>query len=555
VGNKHNRRINSVYFIFVFLFLVISVKIIYLQAFRSKFFKNLAKNQHYRILRFEGGRGDILDRRRRILATSISCYSIFVDPSLVCNLQKIAQQLSSVLSIPEKDISKKIKGGKRFVWVKRKISFADKEKIKLLNLKGVGILKERKRFYPQAELAAATLGIVGIDNKGLEGLELQYNDYLRGKDGWVKVLQDSVPQDIALSSQIITPQEGADLILTIDAQIQYWAENYLKDSVEKFKAQRGSVVIMDAYSGGILALANYPGFDPNDSGSFSAENIRNNAVCDMFEPGSVFKEVALLAAISSNSFSDNELIFCENGKFKIPGMVLHDYKPYGDLTFKEVFIKSSNIGVAKVISRVGANNYYQFIKRLGFGELSGIDFPGEAKGLVKPYRLWSKTSEFIIPMGQEIAVNIIQLARSFSVVANGGYLVKPHIVKSICSYDFCEDIPLRRKKIFSQDVIEKAKNILIEAVEKGTGKKAGVEKRIIGGKTGTAQKFDSKIGKYSSSKYRANFVGFIEDIDPPLVIAVSVDEPRKSHFGGVVAAPVFKNISQKIIPYIEGESS
>jgi len=554
VDNKHNRRVNSVYFIFAFLFLVISAKIVHLQVFKSESFKNRAKNQHYQVLPFEGGRGDILDCHKRILATGINCYSVFVDPLLVLDLEDIADKLSFVLSVSKKGIVKKIKKGKRFSWIERKISFADKEKIKLLNLKGVGILKEKKRFCPQGELAASIIGIVDIDNKGLEGVELYYNDYLRGKDGWVKVLQDSGAQDIILSSQIITPQKGADIVLTIDAQIQYWAENCLKDSVEKFKARQASVVVMNAESGAILALANYPGFDPNNLTSSSLENIKNNAVCDIFEPGSAFKIVALLAAVSSGKFSDDELIFCENGKFKIPGMVLHDFKPYGELTFKEVFIKSSNIGVAKIVNSLGADKYYQFIKCLKFGELTGIDLPGESRGLVKPYKLWSKTSKFIIPIGQEIATNILQLARAFAAVVNGGYLVKPHILKSTCSYGFCEDASRKTEKIFSEEIAEKVRDILIDVVDKGTGSKAGIDKRIVGGKTGTAQKFDTKIGKYSSSKYRANFVGFIADVNPPLVIAVSVDEPKKSHFGGVVAAPVFRSIGQKIIPYIEGES-
>ncbi len=467
--------------------------------------------------------------------------------------ETVAGVLSENLDIPKQDLISKIKKGKRFVWIKRKVSLEDKERIKSFKLSGIGFIREEKRFYPQDELASSVLGISGVDNKGLEGLELLYNDYLSGKDGWGRVLQDSASREIILSSQIITPQEGANLVLTLDAQIQFWAEEYIEEAVKKFNGQAGGAVVMDASSGQVLALANYPSFDPNKIGSVSPASMRNRVVSDMFEPGSVFKVVTLLAAVSENKLSDDDKFFCENGKFKIPGTILHDWKPYGELSFKEVFMKSSNIGVAKIVQSLGPKIFYDYVKKLGFGSLSGIDFPSEAKGAVKPLGKWSKTSAYIIPIGQEIGVNLLQLSRVFALVANGGYLVKPYLVKSICSGGFCKDTPEVKKKVISSSASERAKNILIEVVEQGTGRRAAVRKSKIGGKTGTAQKYDPELGRYSPSKYRATFVGFIADLNPPLVIAVTVDEPRKSHFGGVVAAPVFGKIAQKVVKYIEGK--
>ena len=553
MNRKYNQRTTSIYFVFIILFLIISARIFYLQVFRSNFFQSLAQDQRYRLINLQGKRGDILDRQRRILAKSISCYSVFADPALISDPEMTVKVFSAHLDLSKEELLSSLKKKKRFVWVKRKISWEEKEKIEALKLEGVGFIREEKRFYPQGDLSAAVIGIANIDNQGLEGLELVYNDYLSGKDGWVRVLKDSASRKIILSSQIITPQEGADIILSLDAQIQYWVEEYLEKTIEDFKAVSGSAVVMDASNGEILALANYPSFNPNELGKVLPEQMRNRAIADMFEPGSVFKVVTLLAAVNEDKFTDQDKFFCENGKFKVPGTILHDWKPYGELSFREVFMKSSNIGVAKIVQALGPDVFSGYLKRLEFGRQSGVDLPAEAKGSVKPMDEWSKTSAFIIPIGQEIGVNLLQLARTFAVVANGGYLVKPHLVTSICSQGFCESVPIKdRKKIIPTSAADRAKDILISVVSEGTGKRAQVKGRKIGGKTGTAQKYDPKIKRYSPSKYRATFVGFIADLNPPLVIGVTVDEPKRSHFGGVVAAPVFRNIAQKVISYTEG---
>jgi len=555
VDKKYNRRVTGIYFIFVFLFLFISAKVFYLQVFKSDFFKRLAQNQHYRLLSLKGKRGDILDSRGRILATSIGRYSVFADPSLIKDPLSVAKILSSELDLRQDFLLSRLRRKKRFVWLKRKISLKGRDRIRALKIKGIGFLREEERFYPQDSLSSSILGRVDIDNKGLEGLELFYNDYLSGKDGWAQVLQDSSSQEVILSSNIVIPKRGANLVLTVDAQIEYWAEQYLKDTIEKFSAEQGSVIVMNALSGEVYALVDYPNFNPNEFSLADLKNLKNKAVCDLFEPGSVFKIIALIAAINEKQFSDSDVIFCENGNFKVPGTTLHDWRPYGDLTFKEVFMKSSNIGVAKVVESLGAEKYSRYVNLYELGKTTGIDFPGETAGMVKPLSSWSKTSQYIIPIGQEIGVNLLQLARIFANIVNGGYLVQPHLVKSICFDNFCRDISINKKKVLSSESAQRAKEILIEVVEEGTGRNAALKDRRIGGKTGTAQKYDPKIGRYSPSKYRATFIGFIDDLDPPLVIGVTIDEPKKSHFGGVVAAPVFKDIAEKVIKYISGSKS
>jgi len=553
MNKKYNQRTTHVYFAFIILFLVISARIFYLQVFRSNFFQNLAQDQRYRLVKLQGRRGDILDRKQRILSKSISCYSVFADPFLIGDPETTAEIISTNLDLPKENLLYLLKKKKRFVWIKRKISWEEKEKIKAFKLDGVSFIRDEKRFYPQGTLSATTLGSVSRDNHGLEGLEFFYNDYLSGKDGWVRVLRDSVSREIIFSPQIISPQEGANIVLSLDAQIQYWVEEYLEKTIKDFRAGSGSAVVMNALNGELLALANYPSFDPNQLGKTLPEQMRNRAVADMFEPGSVFKVVTLLAAVNEDKFADQDKIFCENGKFKIPGTILHDWKSYGELSFREVFMKSSNIGVAKIVQSLGVDVFSSYLKRLEFGYPSGIDLPAEAKGSIKPINKWSKTSPYIIPIGQEIGVNLLQLARTFAVAVNGGYLVTPHLVTSICIQGSCRSVPIQtRKKVIPTSAANRAKDILISVVSEGTGKRAQVKGRKIGGKTGTAQKYDPEIKKYSPSKYRATFVGFIADLDPPLVIGVTVDEPKRSHFGGVVAAPVFRNIVEKVISYTEG---
>lgn len=553
MSKKHSQRVNGIYFAFIVLFILIVGRIFYLQVFRSNFFQNLARDQRYQVINLQGKRGDILDCQRRTLAKSISCYSVFADPALVSDAKATAEIFASIFGLSKEELLSDLTKKKRFVWIKRKISWDQKEKIKALKLDGVGLIRDEKRFYPQGSLAAAVIGIANIDNQGLEGLESGYNDYLSGKEGWVRVLKDSASRKIILSSQIINPQEGADIILSLDAQIQYWVEQYLEKAIDEFKAASGSAMVMNALNGEVLALANVPGFNPNELGKVFPGQMRNRAVADMFEPGSVFKIVTLLAAVNEGKFTDQDSFFCENGTFKVPGTILHDWKPYDYLSFREVFMKSSNIGVAKVVQALTPGVFSGYLKRLGFGCLSDIDLPGETRGSVKPIGDWSRTSPFIIPIGQEIGVSLLQLVRTFAVVVNGGYLVTPHLVTRICSQGFCESLPSKeKKKVMPTSSAERAKDILISVVSEGTGKRARIEGRRIGGKTGTAQKYDPKIKRYSPSKYRATFVGFIADLDPPMAIGVTVDEPKRSHFGGVVAAPVFKNIAQKVISYIEG---
>ncbi|MCF7886907.1 MAG: penicillin-binding protein 2, partial [Candidatus Omnitrophica bacterium] len=362
---------------------------------------------------------------------------------------------------------------------------------------------------------------------------------------WARVLRDSTSEHLILTPSLVELQQGADLVLTLDTRIQYWVKQYLKDTIEKYRAKNGSVVVMNAQNGEILALANSSSSDSEKNNVYFS---KNNAVTDMFEPGSVFKIVTLVAALSEKiPFGE---IDCEQGKFKIPGTVLNDYRPYGKLSFQEVFYNSSNIGVAKIATTVGHKKIYNYIEKMGFGQKTGVDFPGETKGRLIQLDKWSKTARYIIPIGQGVGVNLLQLVRAVAVIVNGGDLVTPHLGKSLCAKGFCREIKYDFKKdIVSAETADKAKEILIKVVSQGTGRRAKISGELIGGKTGTAQKYDLNLGRYSPNRYRANFIGFVDNIKKPIVIGVTIDEPKTSHFGGVVAAPLFKKIAEKVISY------
>lgn len=546
-----NLRINIVFIFFSFLFVTIFLKIAYLQLFRTKFFQKLAESQHFTIISLEGRRGSIYDREGRILATNIEAYSVYASPPLIENKEEVIKKIGDILNIDKNNLRKKLNSSRKFIWIKRKIPLEDKVKLEKLSLKGIGFLREEERFYPQGTIASSVVGGVDIDNKGIESVEFFYDQYLKGKQGFVTVSRDASSHSLILYPQVLKPQGGADVFLTIDAQIQYWAERFLKETIDSFKAKAGSVIVMNPFNGEILALANWPAFDPNNIGAFPPQNRRNRAITDIFEPGSVFKIVTLTAALAEKKSLKKKMIFCEEGKYRIPGGILHDWKPYGKLSFEDVFKKSSNIGVAKIASQLGKDTIYKYIKKFGFGKKTNIDLPGESPGSIKSPRDWSKTSLYIIPIGQEVGVTLLQLVEAMSIIVNGGYFVKPQVVKKIVHENFLFEPQIEKRKVFSEELTEEVKNVLIKVVREGTAKLARIENVVVGGKTGTAQKFDLKLGRYSHTKYRASFLGFLKKDNICLVIGVSIDEPEKSHYGGVVAAPLFKKVGEKALEYLE----
>jgi len=507
------------------------------------------------MIQLDPKRGVIFDRHLNQMAMNLNVGSIYAAPDEIDDEEKIIKTLAPLLKMEEGVIADKIKDKDRsFVWLKRKINYDEAKRIKDLGLRGVGIRKETKRFYPNNWLAGHVIGFVGIDDIGLEGLEDAYDGYLRGTPGWSWTVRDAkLRKIISKESRLIAPSDGYDIVLTIDQFIQHIAEKELDYVYKKYKAKSATCIVMDPATGDILALANRPTFNPNDFQASSADSRRNRAVTDIFEPGSVFKIVTASAALEEEKVKMDDVFFCEEGAYKVRSHTLHDHRPHGELSFKDVIIVSSNIGTVKVAQLLGKNKLYQFIKAYGFGEESDSGLPGEVRGIIRAPGKWSGISIAAVPIGQEVAVTPLQLTAAFSAIANNGVLMNPRITKEIRDKEgglVERHKPVRVRRVISESTASLMKEILQGVVDRGTGRNASMPEYTACGKTGTAQKIEPN-GRYSHSKYIASFAGFAPAADPKIVVLVSVDEPRPVYYGGTVAAPAFKKITEGVLRYLK----
>lgn len=544
----------------VFLFFILSLSILvlrllYIQVVRYNFYKKIADEQHTVSLEIASKRGTIFDRNMRVLAINLRSDSIFANPRIIKDKRKTAAAVSKILGISEDFVYDRLSRNKSFIWIKRKVPPEASDRIKGLKIEGIDIIQESARFYPDKALACHAIGTVDIDNKGLEGLELHYNKYLKGEPGWVVSTQDAKRKLLeSYQYEYIPPRDGFSLVLTIDEVIQSIAERELAKTFVKFNAKGASIIVMDPYTGDILALANMPNYDLNDAKNRPAESIRNRAINDFFEPGSVFKIVTASAVLEEKAVAMDDKFDCENGEWRMGRRVLHDHTPHGIMTFKEIIEKSSNIGTVKSALCMGQEKMYRYMKLFGLYEKTGIDLPGEVAGINRPIKGWSKVSMYAIPMGQEVTTTALQLACAISVIADNGYRVRPRIVKKVIdpSGRVIKEFPINvPNRVISTDTVIKMRNILNGVVNSGTGKKARMEDYEACGKTGTAQKAEQ--GTYSHSRYIGSFIGFAPVDKPVLAVVVCVDEPRPVYYGGDVAAPVFRNVVNDSLRYLSSK--
>jgi cell division protein FtsI/penicillin-binding protein 2 len=543
---------------FVFLFFLLSltillIRLFYLQAIRHDFYRKIADEEHSFSEKLEPKRGTIFDRNMRVLAVNLNRESAYANPREIKDREYTARMLSSALNLDEGSVLEKISREKGFVWIKRKLTTQEALQLRKMNLAGISFIEESKRFYPNIQSACHVLGTVDIDNKGLEGIELLYDGYLKGTGGFIIAMQDAKKNLLkSYQQEFLPPKNGSSVVLTIDDVIQNIAERELYKMYDKYHAKGASIIVMDPKNGDILALANYPNFDLNNTAKRSQEAARNRAINDFFEPGSVFKIVTASAILEENAVRLDDKFDCENGAWNIGKRVLHDHRPHGILTFREVIEKSSNIGTVKAASCLGAQKMYKYMRLFGFYEKTGISMPGEAIGMNRPISAWGASSMYAIPMGQEVTATVIQLARAISVIADNGYIVRPRIVKQILD-DTGEVVkefrPEISRKVISPNTAAKMRGLLRGVVESGTGQKAKLEDYGTGGKTGTAQKVDPG-GTYSHDRFVASFIGFAPASKPVIAVVVCVDEPRPVYFGGDVAAPVFKNVADESLKYL-----
>ena len=545
-------RIRKVLYCLLVLFVLLGVRLLFVQLGAARPLSKLASDQYKTFECLLPSRGIIYDCNLKELAGSLSLNSVFLDPLIVEDKASAAQRLSGVLDIDKDKITDMLDQDKRFVWLARKIQPDIERVIRRLHIKGIGFVKEPKRVYPNGKLASHITGFVGLDDNGLEGIELKYDKFLKGSPGWIYTIRDAKRRDVpGYEYKEIPPADGNDIILTIDSVIQAFAEKELDAAFKKYNAKGASIIVMDPHTGDILALANRPTYDPNEVGQYPVDARRNRAICDYFEPGSSFKIVTASAVLEEGVVEPGDEFFCENGEFKWGRHTYHDHKPHGWLAFRDIIKYSSNIGTMKLALKLGDSRFYRYIKRFGFGKKTGIDLPGEVNGIARPPSEWSRLSLCSISMGQELTVNVVQLACAISSLANGGYYIRPRIIDRIQDKagNALERFgPKKLHRVVSEETAKEMRVILRRVVDGGTGRFAEIKGYFPAGKTGTAQKVEPN-GTYSHKKYMASFIGFLPFDEPRFVIVVVMDEPRPQYYGGTVCAPVFKRVADQLMRY------
>jgi cell division protein FtsI (penicillin-binding protein 3) len=532
---------------------VICIKAAYLQICRGSRLSRLAADQYVASVKVSGKRGSIYDRNMSEMAVSVQVTSIAAYPMRISDPVKTSAVLAKTLSLDRRALQRRFDTQKNFVWVKRQATPREVERVRASNLEGIGFVPEYSRYYPQKSLAGQVIGFTGVDGAGLEGLEHYHDECLKGKETDRTFLRDALGNQLVSDGDPVKHFGGKNLILTIDQTIQYIAEKTLQDTVVQFEADAGIAVVMEPDSGALLAVAQYPFFNPNAYRDYQSVHWRNRAVADAIEPGSTLKIFSAVAAIEFGNSSPNTIFFCENGSYRIGRKTVRDVSAHGWLSLQQILKYSSNIGAIKISEIVGAKHLHKTLATFGFGSKTGIDCPGESPGSLPHYRRWTRMDTSAISFGHGMASSPLQLVTAVSAIANNGVLMKPYLVAAVTDQDnrtVRSFAPRARWRVVSEDTARDIRTILKTVVaEGGTGAEAALPGYSVGGKTGTAKKIGPD-GTYSDDRYMASFVGFTPVEDPAITILVIIDEPRTAYYGGVVAAPAFRRIAQETLHYL-----
>jgi cell division protein FtsI (penicillin-binding protein 3) len=551
--NKSNKRLLILAVFFAFWFVVICGRLVWLQVVDYGDYTQRAARQQQRSIDVSPVRGNIYDRRGNELAMTVSVDSVFAVPSEVPDIHATAQILSRILKADSSEIENRMRASRAFAWVARKIDNAMSARVRALNLKGIYFQKESKRFYPKSELAAQVLGYVGLDDEGLGGIEREFESKLTGKPGKMLITMDNRRRWLGRVER--NPEAGENVVLTIDEKIQYIAERELARAMNETHAEAGTVIVQNPHTGEVLALANWPTFNPNIFNKVNAQALKNRAVSDIYEPGSTFKVVTLAAALEEKITNPDEMIDCQMGSIVLNGLRIHDHKAYGGLTVAQILEHSSDVGAIKIALRLGEERLDRYIRVFGFGAQTRIELPGETRGITKPVSRWSKVSIGAISMGQEIGVSPVQLASMVSTIANDGLYVPPRIVAGTTPPRSTPQLiafqPALGRRVISPLTAAQMKHMMEGVVLRGTGKRAILDGYTSAGKTGTAQKIDAS-GRYSHRQHIASFGGFAPLNNPAVTVLVVLDSPATypRDGGGDVAAPVFSRIAQQVLAYM-----
>ncbi len=539
---------------FAFWVVAIVLRLYDLQIIQYVQLLERADRQQQRTVEIAPKRGVIYDRDMHPLAMSLAVDSVYAVPANIPDPSMEAKLLAPILNLDEKDLENRFGARNSFCWVKRKITAQESARVRALNLQGIYFQKEMKRFYPDGDLAATVLGYVGMDDNGLGGVEYQYNKQIRGLPG--KVLLSTDAKHRSFRSSEWRGEPGQNIVLTVDEDIQYIAEKVLAQTVEKFHAAGGTVIVQDPHTGAILAMANQPTFDPNNYQKYPPQDRINRAVAWIYEPGSTFKAVTVSSVVDENLASPTTLIDCQMGAIKLGGRVIHDVRDAiekeenGPLTLSQVLMYSSDVGAVKMALRLGEDRFYHRIVDYGFGTKTDVGLPGEEDGLLMPPRRWSGVSIGEFAIGQGIGVTPLQMARVYSAIANGGVMLQPRIIRGIGpGSDDGMPPPNMGRRIMSEKTADMMKQMLAGVVEHGSGVAAQLVGYTSAGKTGTAQKVDA-TGHYSHKDYVASFMGFAPVEKPAVTILVVIDTPVGAIYGAQVAAPAWKLIAEQTLRYL-----
>jgi cell division protein FtsI (penicillin-binding protein 3) len=549
------RKIYSLLSFFVLVVLTLMAGLYEHQVARRDRYLAWADRQQLQPIKLIPLRGKILDRRGAPMALSVEGGSVFCHPASVEDPAQAARLLAPHLGADPASLQSKLSQSLPFVWLARQLPLSKARQVQALGLNGIGVEKEGKRYYPNRDLAAHVIGFVGVDSQGLEGLELSYEEHLRGAQVSLLLQRDAKGRLLWKEmAEAPRPDRSGEILLTLDLRIQFAAQRALEQAVEDTKAASGTAVALDPRSGEVLAMACAPSFNPNRYPSYAPGLRRNRCITDSFEPGSTVKPFLLAAVLEEGLVSEQTIFDCERGSYRLGGHRIRDMKPYGELSVLEILTHSSNIGATKLAERLEAQRWWEYLNAFGFGQKTGIDLPGEVAGRLRPWRQWARVALGTHAFGQGFSVTTLQLATAYAALANGGFLLEPFVVREVRD-EAGRVVHVRHpeilRRVVSDATAERVLAVLEAVVETGTGKGAKVYGFRVGGKTGTAQKVDPKTQRYSTERSIVSFVGLVPVDEPQLVIAVVLNDVEWQATGGRLAAPVFQKIAASSLHYLQ----
>ena len=522
-------------------FLLLVGRAVYIQIIGTDFYQQQGEKRYGHVIDVPASRGRILDRNGQVLATSVPVPSVWAIPKDFAADVQQRKALAQLLEMKPAELEQKIDGGGRnFAWLARQVDAERWAAVQALGVKGVHQIGEYRRKYPEGESAAHIVGFTNIEEKGQEGIELAFEEALQGRDGSRAVVKDRLGRVVEDRGEQLEPVNGRDIQLSIDSKVQFFAYQRVRDAVAEHNAKAGSVVVLDVVTGEVLALANYPSYDPGNRRKLSGEQLRNRALTDTFEPGSTMKPLVAGWALETKRVKPDTMINTAPGSLVVGPLVVKDAHPYQSLTVEQVIQKSSNVGAARLAMQMPARELWELFSTVGYGQKPQIDFPGAVTGRLKPYKTWKPVEQATMAYGYGLSASLLQMARAYTCLARaGGDVIPVTLLK--------RDTPVGGVKVYSPETAREIRHMLqLAAGPGGTGPLAQTQGYSVGGKSGTAHKQEGK--GYAANKYRSWFVGMAPISNPPIVVAVMVDEPSKGvYFGGLVAAPVFSQVVQQTL--------